>query len=174
MATAILLAPLNAANFESDDASDGHVLTADGAGGASWQAPAGGGGASFAYDGATFEPGTYNANDYSRTIAVILTLGGQPVPDGMYMLVAGAKAWMYDSFFSQLDLALESPLGANGTLWRTNNTLSHLMYNKIDGGDPLVFTVSTDSDGAKTAHVFLMLPSGNIAHTTMQIPGGGT
>lgn len=36
------LIPLNAANFESDNASAGHVLTADGAGGAAWQAAAGG------------------------------------------------------------------------------------------------------------------------------------
>ncbi len=38
MAHALMIAPLNAANFESGNASAGTVLTADGSGGASWQA----------------------------------------------------------------------------------------------------------------------------------------
>lgn len=44
MAQFFALTPLNAANFESGTAANGEVLTADGAGGAAWEAPAGGGG----------------------------------------------------------------------------------------------------------------------------------
>lgn len=42
MTSVIMIAPLNAANFETGNASAGDVLTADGAGGAAMAAPAGG------------------------------------------------------------------------------------------------------------------------------------
>jgi len=44
MAQFLGLVQLNAANFESGAAADGEVLTADGNGGATWEAPGGGGG----------------------------------------------------------------------------------------------------------------------------------
>jgi len=46
MANALLIAPLNAANFESGNAEAGQVLSADGDGGATWETPAAGGGGS--------------------------------------------------------------------------------------------------------------------------------
>lgn len=42
MANALLIAPLNAANFESGAAEAGQVLSADGSGGATWETPAAG------------------------------------------------------------------------------------------------------------------------------------
>lgn len=47
MAMALMLQELNAANFSSGNADSGYMLTADGSGGASWEAPAGGGGANY-------------------------------------------------------------------------------------------------------------------------------
>ena len=44
MAMALMLGPINAAAVDSGAADAGDVLTADGAGGAAWQAPQGGGG----------------------------------------------------------------------------------------------------------------------------------
>ena len=44
MTSVIMIAPLNAANFESGNAPDTQALFADGAGGSEWREPAGGGG----------------------------------------------------------------------------------------------------------------------------------
>jgi hypothetical protein len=44
MAHVLMIAPMTAQNFDSGNVSSGAVLTADGAGGAAWAAPSGGGG----------------------------------------------------------------------------------------------------------------------------------
>ena len=78
MAMALMLQELNAASFDSGNADSGDVLTADGSGGTSWEAPSGGGGGgSGVFDGAVFTVDTDNGNPYGLTID--LTLNGSPV-----------------------------------------------------------------------------------------------
>ena len=84
---------LNAANFDSGVAGDGEVLTADGAGGAAWEAAAGGGGAAFAFDGATFTPGTYTEYSAYREVTIELKLNGAPIPSGY--LFTSVNVWCY-------------------------------------------------------------------------------
>lgn len=93
MAMALGFFELNAANFESGNASDGTVLTADGSGGAAWVEAAGGGaGAAFAFDGATLTPGAYNADVNWRNVDVELTLGGAAITTGtIWFMVAASK-----------------------------------------------------------------------------------
>lgn len=78
------LIPLNADNFESGEATEGQVLSADGLGGAGWETPSGGGGSSgFLFDGATF---TYrNAGEGYYGYYLTLTLNGVPITQNAFV-----------------------------------------------------------------------------------------
>lgn len=77
---------MTASDIDSESATDGQVLTADGAGAAAWE-DASGGGASFAFDGATFTPGELVAESGARTVDIELTLGGEPITSGTLQLL---------------------------------------------------------------------------------------
>lgn len=69
MANALLIAPLNAANFESGVAEAGQVLSADGAGGATWETPVAGGSVT---------------SDYAPAGSILVAGAGDAVVNGIY------------------------------------------------------------------------------------------
>lgn len=69
MANALLIAPLNAANFESGAADAGQVLSADGVGGATWETPVAGGSVT---------------SDYTPSGSILVAGAGDAVVNGIY------------------------------------------------------------------------------------------
>lgn len=178
MAQFFALTPLNAANFESGAAGDGQVLTADGAGNAAWE-DAAGGGASFAYDGATFTPGAFVANSGGRGVSIELTLGGASITSGVLHTWVGVTEY---ANFGTLPFAT-----ANSQIYGIdpaslpiltpyqqpiNYYASSLLV--VSNGTTATFTITIGNDGAVALdeYVFILLPSGGIdISDAISIPG---
>lgn len=75
MAMALMLQELNAANFASGNAASGDVLTADGSGGADWQASTGGGASTYQYVALLTQSGV------AAPVATILKNTFPPLPE---------------------------------------------------------------------------------------------
>lgn len=91
MAMFMKVGPVQAADIDSESASDGQVLTADGAGGAEWRDAAAGGGVAF--DGATIDV-QGETGDWGVTVT--LTLNGAPISgNAVYMAYFSGGAMRY-------------------------------------------------------------------------------
>lgn len=174
------LIPLNAANFESGAAGDGQVLTADGSGGAAWEdVPAGPGGASFAFDGATFTPGEFVAGSQVRSIEVELTLSGSSIATG--------GAWVIWGLMSN-NTATPPTLSGNTDLTDTDystapsliswggivNNIAHTIWMVSASGGSIKFTAGTynAAEAAEDIYLFVLLPSGGFVFSSaISIPG---
>lgn len=89
MTSVIMIAPLNAQNFESGNAAAGDLLTAYGAGGTTFAAPSGGGGGGLSvvpFLGNVGEPDTY-ATAAEITAAYTSVVGQAPVNGSAAVLV---------------------------------------------------------------------------------------
>lgn len=155
----------DAANLTSGAATVGQVFTADGNGGAAFQDTAtGGGGASFAFDGATFTPGEYVEWSGSRDITVELTKGGASIASG-YVFADIA-------LFSSLDFTDDDSVNTNNTfslplaasrVW-TNEKQCYLNPKKVfveaaSGTTSIIVTVNGTYEDIDV-YLAVTLPSG--------------
>lgn len=147
------LTPLNAANFESGAATDGQVLTADGAGGAAFEDAAGGGGGA-AWDGASF---TVNTNSGGvLNVTVQLTSGANNyeefafVPLGIYDYDSGYLA-ENDVGMQYMTMGFASvPANAGAIGWTNAN-------------GTLVFEAYNSSNATYNINILVALPNGGVA-----------
>lgn len=151
MAMFMKLGPVQAQDIDSEAATDGQVLTADGAGKAAWE-DAGGGGASFAFDGATIVLGDLKGIGYPATVT--LTLGGAPI--------TGKAA--YFAFFTG------SPVPYPAMFMTTTDNSARGMQANADG-DCTGFLVLYDSGG--TPEIALISLGEPEAWFNILLPTGG-
>lgn len=176
LAQFLALIPMTAGNFDSGAATDGQVLTADGAGNAAWEA-ATGGGASFVYDGVAFTPGTFTADSGARTLEIELTLGGDPITSG---IVSGWAHMTTDTVFDNntnskywFDLFSEATCFITGTsvdaYW-----MLRFICAAATGHCKFTITFNNAEVAAVDVYVNVFLPSGGIATSELfSIPGVG-
>jgi len=136
--------PLNAENFESGEATEGQVLSADGSGGASWETPSGGG----AIESVRVYPDV-----------IIVTGAGSPEANGLYIKVPVTDpdynpvyrntmrtmelSCEEDDYWYIFDLAADSALyGAAGGM---TTPIADLEWGVEDGEEP-VPTVIADTN----------------------------
>lgn len=121
MANALLIAPLNAANFESGAAESGQVLTADGSGGATWETPAAGGSIT---------------SDYTPAGSILVSGAESAVVNGIYHINGTANGRpRYDLVDAPAGECIEWTVDGESAYW-TINSDGVLMY----GGDEDVAT----------------------------------
>lgn len=175
MAQFIGLVTLNAENFDSGAATDGQVLTADGAGNAAWEAAGGGGGASFAFDGVTFTPGTFTADSGAREVEVEFTLGGNSIASGnvavlFYISLGGFDQYRTDKW--------ESVGGMGEYLLRFWTKVENVMaiyfgYTAAAGKISDTWKLQNDEQAvAEDQYIYIIFPNGTyLKSDAISVPG---
>lgn len=149
MANALLIAPLNAANFESGAAEAGQVLSADGAGGATWETPDAG-----------------VTSQYTPAGSILVAGAGDAIVNGVYHVNGALNGRpRYELVDAPTGECIEWTIDGESAYW-TINSNSVLMY----GGDEdvatpdLVATWWPDSgqEPIPTVTTYLYFPAGHV------------
>ena len=158
----LAITPLNAENFESGEATEGQVLSADGSGGASWETVEGGGGASFAFDGVTFTD--MGSEEGVRLINIILTLNGSPISNRAYFFgfVRSKDNLMWNNLIaSGVTIDSQDGLYYHRMSQETTNSLWGFRYEPSIPDNLLII----DYVYPDTIKFCILLPSGAIAES---------
>ena len=130
----------------------------------------GSGGAEFAFDGATFTPGDFEAGSGAREITVTLTLDGTPVGMGIYCVTYRAnRTDNYAEGFECEPSSNAQDCAQNGGY---GGTCIYWQEGEGEAYDDLVFEVNNPAGGAVDAYFYVSLPSGEFAQSdAISIPG---
>jgi hypothetical protein len=142
-------APPTAEDFDSGDAADGEVLTADGAGGATWEAGGGGGGSSITGPQGTVDtdPGDPWVNVIANETMVIEGRGGGGAFGGSFLVLDEQNLQMTGSDAINIDASGEISIDGNGVLIGSEGTLNigaTIGATLSSGGS--VFVIGNDID----------------------------
>lgn len=165
MAQFLALIPMTAGNFDSESATDGQVLTADGSGGAAWEDGGGGGGASFAFDGATITVGSYATDDgYYYPVTIELTLDDTPITqNAAYFAFISLDGTYYGQ--SALEFGFQDVTNSSiTTIYDDASSGPALFYAYyIHDAEPLIVVNKADSSPeGETVRLNIILPTGGI------------
>lgn len=158
MAMFMKLGPVQAGDIDSEAATDGQVLTADGAGAAAWE-DAGGG--SVAFDGAAFALAEWS--DYENVdFTITPTLNGIPITSRVYIHVF---VWNVGSHCpASVTLSVDGDEFRNGS--------GNPLYAYVNYASPPTFHLKVESALAAFEFVVTLPDSSYIVSDTQYVPGG--
>ena len=155
--------------IDGSTGEDGQVWTADGAG-AGWQDAASGA----VFDGCTITPGTFYAGAGWRDVTFAPALGGVALTEGWCLLDVVAAYWTGSVWEIAAPTLLNETAGAMKVLYQSaGHPLIGTRFLVNMAVSPLTLRVYSPSQSDRDFEIFVLMPDGRVATSSVSIPAGG-